>query len=323
MLRLIQAFWSAPLALDASLLAQAEAVLDRWGSGARLDAAEISAAVGAAPAIAQRRRSEAASLSQGGVAVVPVYGVLVHRHAVVKNVSTPMTSTEAIDAQLRRLVSDSTVTAIVLDVDSPGGSVFGLQELGDTIAALRGSKPIVAVANNTAASGGYWIASQADELVVTPSGMVGSVGVVFSHTDRSRANELAGIKVRHITSGKYKAEGAETGPLDATARAQMQALADHYGNAFVRAVARGRRLPVDVVRGPAFGEGRMRVASDAVKAGMADSIGTLEATVARLQRGHGGRAATARPTPAPRGGGQAVRLTGTRAQSEIELLELA
>ena len=91
---------------------------------------------------------------------------------------------------------EPSISAIVLDVDSPGGSVFGVEELATEIRAARGTKPVVAVANSMAASAAYWIASQADELVITPGGMVGSIGVLTAHEDISKAQEMAGIKPR-------------------------------------------------------------------------------------------------------------------------------
>lgn len=281
LLRLLTAFYSTPWALDPATLAIIAGVIERWSFGTRLSEAEIAAAVGSAPEAAAQRRAAAASAGGGSVAVIPVYGVLAHRHHEVMNSSRPLTSTEHLANLVRAAAADSQVGAILLDVDSPGGSVFGVQELGEVIHAAKQSKPVVAVANGTAASGAYWIASQADEIVVTPSGMVGSIGVIVPHTDMSGAYEKAGVKRTYITAGKFKAEGNDTGPLDDEARANLQGMVDQYMTAFTKAVARGRKVGVDVVRGPAFGEGRMKLAKDAVESGMADRVDTFENTLAR------------------------------------------
>lgn len=283
MLHLLATFRSMPWAVEPAVMDLMCSIIDRWSAGVRLSAEDIAAAIGDAPEAAAQRRAQAAGMSGRGVQVVPVYGVLAHRAYAVQNTSKPLTSTEALAQQFRAAAADPDVGTIVMDIDSPGGSVFGVQELADTLASIRGSgKRLVAVANNTAASGAYWIASQADEVVVTPSGMVGSIGVIVPHQDASAMKERMGVKQEFITYGKYKSEGHESGPLTDEHRAHLQNMVDSYGAAFTKAVAKGRGVPVETVRGPAFGEGRMRLAKEAVSAGMADSIGTLEQTIDRL-----------------------------------------
>ena len=286
MLHLLAAFYATPWVLAPEVFDAAEHIMLRWADGTRLSAEQVAAAIGDAPEAAAARRSAAQAASGRGVAVVPVYGVLAHRAYAVANTSKPLASTEALAAQFRAAAADPDVGTIVMDVDSPGGSVFGVQELGDVLHDIRqnSGKRLVAVANNTAASGGYWIASQAHELVVTPSGMVGSIGVIVPHSDTSKMKERVGVRTEYITAGKYKAEGHQDGPLTDEHRAHLQGMVDGYYGAFVKAVARGRNVPVGTVRGDGFGEGRMRLASEAVSAGMADRIGTLEETVDRYAR---------------------------------------
>jgi signal peptide peptidase SppA len=301
---LLTSFYNTPWALDPATLDLMAQLLERWLGGVRLSPAEIHAAVGDAPEAAAQRRQAAAAAGEGLIGVVPVYGVLAHRAYAVDQTSRPLTSTERLAGLVRGYAQDQAVESILLDIDSPGGSVFGVQELGEAIASVRGSKPIVAVANSMAASGAYWVASQADEIVVTPSGMVGSVGVIVPHADLSAAYEKAGIKKTFITAGKYKAEGADTGPLDDEARASLQKMVDDYYAQFTKAIAKGRGVPIETVRGEAFGQGRMKLAKDAVASGMANSIGTFEETIARLSRKR-------------RGPG----MTGARAAHEIRILE--
>jgi signal peptide peptidase SppA len=307
MLHLLAAFYRTPWALEPGVFASVEHILLRWAAGTRLGADDISAAIGDAPEAAAQRRSAAMAASGRGVAVVPVYGVLAHRAYAVANTSRPLTSTEALAAQMRAAAADPEVGTIIMDVDSPGGSVFGVQELGDVLADIRNNsgKHLVAVANNMAASGGYWLASQAHELVVTPSGMVGSIGVIVPHQDTSAMRERVGVKTEYITAGKYKAEGYESGPLTDEHRAHLQSQVDAYYAAFTKAVAQGRNLPVGTVRGEAFGEGRMRLAADAKSNGMADRVATLEDTIARYAR-----------SAAPRGG-----LRAELADRDIQILE--
>lgn len=290
MLHLLAAFYATPWALEPGLFATMESILLRWAAGTKLGADEISAAIGNAPEAAAQRRAGAQAASGRGVAVVPVYGVLAHRAYAVANTSKPLTSTEALAAQMRAVAADPEVGTIIMDVDSPGGSVFGVQELGDTLADIRenSGKRLVAVANSMAASGGYWIASQAHELVVTPSGMVGSIGVIVPHQDASAMRERMGVKTEYITAGKYKAEGYGDALTDEH-RAHLQSQVDTFYSAFTKAVARGRGVDVSTVRGEAFGEGRMRLAADAKANGMADRVGTLDETIARYARSGGAR----------------------------------
>ena len=241
-------------------------------TGARLSDEEIRLRIGAATPPAAR--------AAGKIAVVPVFGVVSHRMNMMTQISGG-TSTEQLAAVFQRLVKDPDVAAIVLDIDSPGGSVAGVEELGDVIYGARGSKPIIAVANSMAASAAYWLASQADELVVTPSGQVGSIGVFGVHEDLTKAAEKAGVKVTYISAGPFKTEGQPFVELTEEARADLQAKVDEYYETFLKAVARGRGVSVETVR-DSFGGGRLVSAAAAASLGMVDRVETLEATLARL-----------------------------------------
>lgn len=299
-MRLLAEFYNTVWALEPRTLQAMQMVIERWASGVRLSTDEIRAAVGDAPEVVAQRRTDAQAAGGGGVAVLPVYGVLTHRGYAVQNSSSVLTSTEVLATQITALVRDPGVAAIVLDFDTPGGSVHGVQELSDTIYGLRGEKPIVGVANATAASGGYWAISQCDEVVVTPSGWVGSIGAIMAHEDMSGALDKAGVKREYITAGEYKAEGNPTGPLSDETRAHLQSQVNVFYNTFTKAVARGRGASVEAVRSEAWGKGRMVLASAAMQAGMADRIDTLQNTIARLGKPQARRAAMSASSVADR-----------------------
>ena len=221
----------------------------------------------------------------GAVAVIPVFGVLSQRMNLMSAMSGG-TSTEQLGEQIRDAMNDDAVSAIVFDVESPGGNVNGIPELADEIASYRGQKPMVAVANPIMASGAYWLMSQCNEIVVTPSGEVGSIGVITAHEDWSAAYDAAGIKTTLISAGKFKAEGNPFEPLSQEARDAIQSRVDDYYGMFVDAVARGRGTTSKAVRA-GFGEGRVVGANDAVRMGMADRVDTLKGTIARLSSGQG------------------------------------
>ena len=270
-------------ALDALVMERLTSVILRWSAGDRLTAEQVAAAVGGAPQAAEQRRNSAAS-GAGGVAVIPLYGVMAHRAHMVQKVSGPGgTSTELFGRALSAALADPAVAAVLIDVDSPGGSVHGTQELADRILAARGQgKPIVAIANATAASAAYWVASAADEVVATPSALVGSIGVITAHEDKSAKLAAEGIKMTFVHAGRYKAEGNSTEPLTDEGRAYAQAMVDQFYGVMVKSIARGRGVAPEIVRSR-FGEGRTLTAADALAAGMIDRIETLDETIARLQ----------------------------------------
>jgi signal peptide peptidase SppA len=288
----VKAVREHPWAILPETLATIVEVVRLRASGGRLTDEEIRLRLAGATAAPAARAA-------GRVQIIPIFGILSHRMNLMSQVSGG-TSTEQLGAQLRQALNDPGVGAIVFDVDSPGGSVQGMEELAGAIFAAReGGKPIVAVANATCASAAYWLASQATEVVVTPSGQVGSIGVLAIHEDLSKQAEMLGVKVTYVGSAPFKAEGQPFTPLTDEARADLQRKVDQYHAAFRDAVARGRSVsPTDVDKG--FGKGRMVSAGDAKRAGMVDRISTLEATVDRLNR----LLAGGRPRTATAGGAE-------------------
>lgn len=232
----------------------------------------------------------------GNVAVLPIRGFLMQKDNLVTKILGG-TSTESISASLRQYAVDRSVSAIVLDVDSPGGSVFGISALAADIRAVRMKKPVVAVANSLAASAAYWLSSQASELNVAPGGLVGSIGVVEYHSDISKAEEMDGVKTTIISAGKYKAETNPFGPLSDEAQADIQARVDSYYQDFLRDVAAGRGATVNQVR-DGYGQGRIVTANRAVQMGMADKVATLDQVLAKFTVQPASRSARALEQPA-------------------------
>jgi signal peptide peptidase SppA len=216
----------------------------------------------------------------GAPYVIPIFGPISRR----MNMMTMSggTSIEDLAAEFRAALADDGVCGIVFAIDSPGGSVDGVEEFAAEIRAARDQKPIVAVADASALSAAYYIASAAQELVVTPSGRVGSVGVIYQHTDSTKADEMAGLQKTRIFAGKYKTETMQ--PLTEEATAAIQADVDEYYRMFVRAVARGRGVSMETVRAD-YGQGRAVLAKAALAAGMVDRIDTLDNTIRRVGRG--------------------------------------
>lgn len=223
----------------------------------------------------------------GDVAIVPVMGTITERASIMSRFSGGV-SAEHLTAGLRELAADKSIASVILDVDSPGGSVGGMTELAAEIRALRDTKPVIGVANGLAASAGFWILSQASEVVVTPSGNVGSIGVFTAHEDHSAELEREGVKFTLVHAGKFKVEGNPFGPLDDEARAQIQGRVDAFFDMFIKDIAAGRKVTPRHVRSN-FGEGRLLMAVDAKAAGMVDRIATMNDTIARQLRRSGRR----------------------------------
>lgn len=223
---------------------------------------------------------------KGGVGVIPVYGMIQQR-LTSELLKAGGTAVEEISASLDALLANKAVDAIVLDVDSPGGEVSQVPEIADKLVAARGQKKLYASVNSLAASAGYWIASAAEQVMITPSGYAGSIGVYMLHQDVSKALDAGGIRVSLVSAGKFKTEANPFEPLSADARAHLQSQVDTTHGKFLKALSTFRDKPLDDVR-KNFGQGRLMNAEDSVAAGLADRALSFEDLMARLLGSGGG-----------------------------------
>lgn len=245
------------------------------------------------PMLAAGKRNAA---KPGSVAVIPMTGIISHRASMMSEISGGGGgSVQNLTAQFRQALADTNCKAIVFDVDSPGGSVEGVVELAQEIYNARKQKPITAVCNAMACSAAYWLASAASELVCTPSGQCGSIGVFMMLQDVSEALKSEGVAINLIKAGKYKAEGHPSQPLSDETRAFLQSQVDSVYTMFVKAVAQQRGTSQAAVR-DGMGQGRSLLAADAVKAGLADRAGTLDDVLEKLGVKASGTRASAEQT---------------------------
>lgn len=214
------------------------------------------------------------------VAVIPVVGSLINRGAFVGDDGSGFTSYEGLQLQIDHAAQDPFASSILLDIDSPGGEVAGAFSLYESIRKARQAKPITALVNDMAASSAYGIAANANEIVVSPGSVTGSVGVVMLHLDRSQQMAKKGIKPTFIFAGAKKVDGNQFEPLSESVQADLQREVDLLYGEFVQSVAKGR---------PGLSEAAIRqseagifIGAEAVRAGFADRVGSFAETVDRM-----------------------------------------
>jgi signal peptide peptidase SppA len=272
-----------PWAITPDMLHTLAHVLSRRLAGVALDTSEFERRT---PAVAERREV---------VAVIPIHGVIAPRMNLFSDISGGATFEEATDV-LNEAVADPDVTTIVLDIDSPGGSVAGASEFARKVLAARTKKRIIAQAHYQMCSAAYWFGACATEIAAAPSSLLGSIGVYTVHEDLSKMLDELGITVTYVSAGKFKVDGNEVEPLSDSARQRMQTLVDTSYARFIEDVALGRGRTVDAVRS-GFGQGAVLTADECLAAGMIDRIATFEDTLARVSPSHARSLAASAPAP--------------------------
>lgn len=205
------------------------------------------------------------------VRVIEISGALVHRPMPGPSGAGPQ-SYEAIAADFDAAIADPAVSGVILRIDSPGGFAAGLFDLTDRIFQARGKKPIHAVVDDAAFSAAYTIAAAADEIWVTRTGGVGSVGVVVYHRDQSDADKREGVTVTAIHAGARKIDGSPFFPLSEEARASVQHEVDRLYNLLTTSIATYRAVDARAIRATEAG---MFFGPEAVARGLADRVGTF------------------------------------------------
>lgn len=211
-----------------------------------------------------------------GIAVIPVMGSLVRRTAGLDPASG-FTSYAELAGMLETALADPSVEGILLDVDSPGGEAGGVFELGEMVRAADAVKPVWAIASDSAYSAAYAIACGASRLTVTRTGGVGSIGVIAMHVDQSARDAQQGYRFTAITAGEQKNDFTPHAPLDIQAHARLQTEVDRLYGMFVGHVASMRGIDAQAVRATEAGT---YFAEDAVAAGLADAVGSLDGVIA-------------------------------------------
>lgn len=232
----------------------------------------------AAVEAARARRTDSGLTMRDGVAIIGVTGPIV-RYADMFSAISGATSVSTLAREFNTALSDPSVRAILLNIDSPGGEVAGINEFAQMVFDARGKKPVLAYVDGMAASAAYWIASAADEIVTDNTGLLGSIGVVatVANPDVKSARE-----VQFVSS---QSPNKRPNPNTDAGKSQLQTMVDDLADVFVSAVARNRGVTPDAVINE-FGQGGVMVGAKAVDAGLADRLGSFEQIVSELAAGN-------------------------------------
>lgn len=213
--------------------------------------------------------------TEPAVAVVPVTGVI----STAREGFKPMSS-DGLVRRLKSLSEAAEVKAVVLRINSPGGTVGAVQEIHDQVLALKKSgKKVVASMGDVAASGGYYVAAAADEIYAQPGTLTGSIGVILQVGNVQELFKKLGVRVESVKSSEHKDIASPFRPMSEKERKILQSIIDETYGQFVDAVAQGRKM--DRKKALALADGRIFSGSQAKAQGLVDQMGNLEAAIAK------------------------------------------
>lgn len=265
-MQLIDAFFRSPLLIE--------------GTSLRMIIAAMNARAGLSPSLEPYRGSgQNIVVIPGGIAVIPVLGILTHRSGGLFSFLFGDTSYQDIRQNFRQALADQSVSSIVFDHGSPGGTAEGCFDLVDEIYQARGTKPIYAIVNEYSTSASYAIASAADKIFIPRTGRAGSIGVRLVHVDESCAEEAMGLKYTEVYAGERKIDGSSHAPLSPEALAEYQKLVDQSMEIFVETVARNRGIKASDVRAQ---QAAIYSGKEAVSVGLADSVMSWDAAMKKI-----------------------------------------
>lgn len=203
------------------------------------------------------------------------------RHVALLSIEGAIVGDPRRERAIRDLAEDDSAAALIVAIDSPGGGTFASEALYRAIRAVGETRPVVAVMNGVAASGGYMAALAADRILARESTVTGSIGVMLEATDFAGLMEKIGVASEPVRSGPLKAEPSPFRPMSPGARAAVRRLVDDVHRMFVGLVAERRALPpAEAAR---LADGRAYTGAMAVEEGLVDALGGLDEAVAWLE----------------------------------------
>jgi capsid assembly protease len=266
---------SSPWAIQPGHLLELQSLYAKHLHGDRIDLAAVEQRLGRPLANEQK----AYTVQDGtGVAVLEIAGIIAPKANMLTKISGGAVAS-LLQKQVLAMAGDPSVKAVVLDLDSPGGSVQGIPALCNAVRLLADRKPTVAVSSGTMASAAYWVGCAANAVYAGgETDFIGSIGVVATH---SYTPSSTGVKTTEVTAGKYKRLASEAAPLTQAGHDYLQGQVDEIYRVFVDAVAFHRGAAVDAVL-KHMADGRVFIGKSAVKAGLVDGIASVGHMVQRL-----------------------------------------
>lgn len=209
------------------------------------------------------------------MAVIPLHGITAKRMNLFTRISGGV-STELAARDITEALNDPDIKGIILDIDSPGGTVDGTLELANIVFEGRDKKPIVTYSDGMIGSAAYWIGSAAHEVYISGDTVqTGSIGVVAAHVDYSRYEEKKGIKTTEIYAGKYKRLVSQYKPLSKDGKQEIQGRVDYLYTVFVDTIARHRGVSPDTVLNR-MADGKVFIGNQGINAGLVDGVSTMD-----------------------------------------------
>ncbi len=209
-----------------------------------------------------------------GVAVIRVEGVITAGRGGAGFMDSGTAGAETISRQIRKALEDDDAKALLVRINSPGGSAAGSQEVYHQLIDARKSKPVVISMGDVAASGGYYIAAAGDEIFSNAGTITGSIGVITSHLDLSGLMKKVGADYEAVTSGEFKDMGTFSRPMTAREKKLLEGLIDDIYRQFVDAVVEGRKMPEEKVL--ELADGRIFTGRQALEEGLVDQLGGFQ-----------------------------------------------
>jgi len=203
------------------------------------------------------------------VAVIPIYGQIGYGAS---NENITVAHPDIFNQMMDDAINDPSIGAIVLDINSPGGSPVAAEEMLKKVNSSQ--KPVIARISDTGSSAAYMVASGADEIVASPSSWVGSIGVILTLADLSDYYQKQGIDIYSITGGKYKDMGADYRDLTPEERAMLQKMVDEEYDYFISIIAENRNLSLDYVK--SIAEGKPYTGKQGLDVNLVDYLGGKE-----------------------------------------------
>ncbi len=213
---------------------------------------------------------------ENGVGILPIQGMIIPKSDIFTLIFGGFAALDILTRDFRELAGRDDVHTIVLDIDSPGGNAFGVQQFANLIFNSRADKSIIAVTSGMMASAAMWIGAAAHKIVITGDvTVVGSIGTVTSHVDISEAEKMAGIKTTEVAAGKFKRVPSMFEPLTTKGKQVLQGQVNHANTAFINDIAKFRGvIPSTVVSKMA--EGKTFIGTQGISVGLIDEMLTME-----------------------------------------------